>query len=250
MQRQGAVRAARLARDARARARAHPDVRPARRGGGRRAARALSRGRDATRRSGRRSSSPTSALLHEHRQPECAETFFNSVACQVLHRRYYHNEFIFWRPAVATEHLEGEEPTLPLLLPAQGRAARSTLHAHRASFGLDEPLGEPAPRPAQHRARAARAFPAPGARAARPADPGARLALLPQQGAPTSSARRSTAPRAAVRRADPAERARRALPRHAARRARTSCWCCSRSRAPTSSSTWKCRRPTSRSCAG
>ena len=33
-------------------------------------------------------------LLHEHRQPECAETFYNSVACQVLHRRYYRNEFI------------------------------------------------------------------------------------------------------------------------------------------------------------
>ena len=49
-------------------------------------------------------------LLHEHRQPECAETFYNSVACQVLHRRYYRNEFIFWRPAVATEHLEGDEP--------------------------------------------------------------------------------------------------------------------------------------------
>ena len=62
-------------------------------------------------------------LLHEHRQPECAETFYNSVACQVLHRRYYHNEFIFWRPAVATEHLEGEAPTLPLLLPAAARAA-------------------------------------------------------------------------------------------------------------------------------
>jgi isocitrate dehydrogenase kinase/phosphatase len=26
-------------------------------------------------------------LLHEHRQPECAETFFNSVACHVLDRR-------------------------------------------------------------------------------------------------------------------------------------------------------------------
>src|SRR5207302_8680301 len=47
-------------------------------------------------------------LLHEHRQPECAETFYNSVACAVLHRRHYHNEFIFWRPAIATEHLEGD----------------------------------------------------------------------------------------------------------------------------------------------
>ena len=47
-------------------------------------------------------------LLHDHKQPECAETFYNSVACAVLHRRYYRNEFIFWRPAVATEHLEGK----------------------------------------------------------------------------------------------------------------------------------------------
>ena len=41
-------------------------------------------------------------LLHEHRQPECAETFYNSVACRVLDRQYYHNRYIFWRPAVST----------------------------------------------------------------------------------------------------------------------------------------------------
>jgi isocitrate dehydrogenase kinase/phosphatase len=53
------------------------------------------------------------ALLFQgdHLQPECAETFYNSVACRVLHRRYYNNEHIFWRPAVATEHLEGLTPT-------------------------------------------------------------------------------------------------------------------------------------------
>src|ERR1700744_2869957 len=28
-------------------------------------------------------------MLHEHMQPECAETFFNSVARRVLDRRYY-----------------------------------------------------------------------------------------------------------------------------------------------------------------
>src|SRR5690242_7544585 len=38
------------------------------------------------------------ALLHEHKQPECAETFFNSVARRVLDRRYYRNEYIFSRP--------------------------------------------------------------------------------------------------------------------------------------------------------
>ncbi|MCC6623975.1 MAG: bifunctional isocitrate dehydrogenase kinase/phosphatase [Deltaproteobacteria bacterium] len=51
------------------------------------------------------------ALLHDHQQPECAETFYNSVACRVLDRKYYRNEYIFWRPAVSTEHLVGSEPT-------------------------------------------------------------------------------------------------------------------------------------------
>ena len=41
------------------------------------------------------------ALLYDHKRPECAETFFNSVACRVLDRTYYRNEYIFWRPAVA-----------------------------------------------------------------------------------------------------------------------------------------------------
>jgi isocitrate dehydrogenase kinase/phosphatase len=49
-------------------------------------------------------------LLYDHLQPECAETFFNSVACRVLNRRYYHNRFIFFRPAISTEHLDGKTP--------------------------------------------------------------------------------------------------------------------------------------------
>jgi isocitrate dehydrogenase kinase/phosphatase len=65
-------------------------------------------------------------LLHDHRQPECAETFYNSVACRVLHRRYYRNEFIFWRPAVATEHLEGEEPAYRCYYP-RSAGLRATL---------------------------------------------------------------------------------------------------------------------------
>ncbi|WP_394823098.1 bifunctional isocitrate dehydrogenase kinase/phosphatase [Pendulispora albinea] len=51
------------------------------------------------------------ALLHDHKQPECAETFYNSVASRVLDRRYHRNEYIFSRPAVSTEHLDGDEPT-------------------------------------------------------------------------------------------------------------------------------------------
>jgi isocitrate dehydrogenase kinase/phosphatase len=49
-------------------------------------------------------------LLTNHYQPECAETFFNSVTCKILHRSYFHNDFIFVRPAVSTDYIENEEP--------------------------------------------------------------------------------------------------------------------------------------------
>ena len=78
-------------------------------------------------------------LLHEHRQPECAETFYNSVACQVLHRRYYRNEFIFWRPAIATEHLEGDEPSYHCYYPRQ-RGLRAMLLSIVADFALANPF--------------------------------------------------------------------------------------------------------------
>ncbi len=81
-------------------------------------------------------------LLHEHRQPECAETFYNSVACQVLHRRHYHNDFIFWRPAIATEHLEGDSPTFRCYYPVKG-GLRKTLEAIASSFGLQNPWEDP-----------------------------------------------------------------------------------------------------------
>ncbi|MGZ3184451.1 MAG: bifunctional isocitrate dehydrogenase kinase/phosphatase [Telluria sp.] len=58
-------------------------------------------------------------LLAGHKQPELAETFFNSVCCQILHRTYYHNEYIFVRPVVSTEYIETEEllPTYRVYYP-------------------------------------------------------------------------------------------------------------------------------------
>ena len=50
-------------------------------------------------------------MLIEHRQPECAETFFNSVSCKILHRTYFNNGFIFVRPAASTEYLDADPPT-------------------------------------------------------------------------------------------------------------------------------------------
>ncbi|MBV6476978.1 MAG: bifunctional isocitrate dehydrogenase kinase/phosphatase [Rhodocyclaceae bacterium] len=49
-------------------------------------------------------------LLTNHKQPELAETFFNSVFCKIMHRTYFHNDFIFVRPAVSTDFIESDPP--------------------------------------------------------------------------------------------------------------------------------------------
>jgi isocitrate dehydrogenase kinase/phosphatase len=56
-------------------------------------------------------------LLTDHKQPELAETFFNSVFCKIMHRTYFHNDFIFFRPAVSTEFLESDPPTYQTYYP-------------------------------------------------------------------------------------------------------------------------------------
>ncbi len=50
-------------------------------------------------------------MLTDHRQPELAETFFNSVCCKILHRTYFNNDFIFVHPAVSTEYIEPADST-------------------------------------------------------------------------------------------------------------------------------------------
>lgn len=64
------------------------------------------------------------SLLAEHRQPELAETFFNSVTTRILHRTYFHNDFIFVRPAVATDYLDSDPPSYRAYYPLRdGRPA-------------------------------------------------------------------------------------------------------------------------------
>ncbi|MBW8756154.1 MAG: bifunctional isocitrate dehydrogenase kinase/phosphatase [Burkholderiales bacterium] len=52
----------------------------------------------------------TIGLLIDHHQPECCETFFNSVTTKILQRGDYRNDFIFVRPALSTDYLENDEP--------------------------------------------------------------------------------------------------------------------------------------------
>jgi len=78
-------------------------------------------------------------LLHQHKQPELAETFYNSVFCRLFHRRYYNNRNIFVRPAVSTEHLELEVSTHTSYYPAREGFHR-VLARLLDSFGFSLPF--------------------------------------------------------------------------------------------------------------
>ncbi|CAM4371274.1 bifunctional isocitrate dehydrogenase kinase/phosphatase [Bordetella tumbae] len=92
-------------------------------------------------------------LLSEHRQPECAETFFNSVSCRILHRDYFHNDFLFVRPAVATDYLDSRIPSYRVYYPLS-EGLRNGLIRMAADFGLAAPYAD-LPRDTRLLARAA-----------------------------------------------------------------------------------------------
>jgi isocitrate dehydrogenase kinase/phosphatase len=74
-------------------------------------------------------------LLAEHRQPECAETFFNTVSTKVLHRTYFHNRCLFVRPAASTEYLDEGAPSYRCYYPRR-LGLRATLIDVVLDFGL------------------------------------------------------------------------------------------------------------------
>jgi isocitrate dehydrogenase kinase/phosphatase len=78
-------------------------------------------------------------LLTDHMQPELAETFFNSVSCKLLHRAYYHNDYIFVRPAVSTEHLDADTPSYRSYYPGKD-GLRPVLRRILADTGLTLPF--------------------------------------------------------------------------------------------------------------
>ncbi len=78
-------------------------------------------------------------LLSHHRQPELAESFFNSVSCRILHRSYYHNDFLFVRPALSTEHIDSDPPTYRSYYPARD-GLRATIAGILRDFGLRNPF--------------------------------------------------------------------------------------------------------------
>lgn len=65
-------------------------------------------------------------MLINHRQPELAETFFNSVTTRILHRSYFNNDYLFARPAISTEYIEAYPPVYSSYYP-RDRGLRATL---------------------------------------------------------------------------------------------------------------------------
>ena len=65
-------------------------------------------------------------MLINHRQPELAETFFNSVTTKILHRSYFNNDYLFARPAISTEYIESYPPVYSSYYP-RDRGLRATI---------------------------------------------------------------------------------------------------------------------------
>lgn len=78
-------------------------------------------------------------LLSNHLQPACAETFFNSVSCRILHRNYFNNDFLFVRPAVSTEYIDGKYPSYRAYYPLKD-GLTNCLSKMVADFGLAAPF--------------------------------------------------------------------------------------------------------------
>ncbi|NJD25181.1 MAG: bifunctional isocitrate dehydrogenase kinase/phosphatase [Betaproteobacteria bacterium] len=81
-------------------------------------------------------------LLLNHKQPELAETFFNSVTTKILHRTYFHNDFIFVRPTISTENLEADSDPTYRSYYANDDGLRGAIRAIVADFRWQRPFAD------------------------------------------------------------------------------------------------------------
>ncbi|MBE29126.1 bifunctional isocitrate dehydrogenase kinase/phosphatase [bacterium] len=51
-------------------------------------------------------------LITSHKQPELAETFYNSFFCRIFSRNFYNNQFIFTKPCVSLNYIDMDEPVI------------------------------------------------------------------------------------------------------------------------------------------
>lgn len=79
------------------------------------------------------------ALLVNHKQPELAETFFNSVSTRLLSKEYYNNQFIFVKPATSTEYIDSDPPTFNSFYPNK-QGLRGCMRDILFHFGWNVPF--------------------------------------------------------------------------------------------------------------
>lgn len=80
-------------------------------------------------------------LLINHKQPELAETFFNSVSIKILKDNYFDNELIFVKPAISTEYIDSEEGTYRSFYPRQ-IGLRQTVEEILLHFAWKNPFAD------------------------------------------------------------------------------------------------------------
>ncbi len=78
-------------------------------------------------------------LLYEHKQPELAETFYNSVFTWIFHRRYYKNDNIFVRPGLSAEYLDDDDPVYDSYYPTS-EGLTDTVRAILGAFPSNLPF--------------------------------------------------------------------------------------------------------------
>ena len=85
--------------------------------------------------------------LYEHKQPELAESFYNSVFCRLFDRSYFNNDHIFVRPGSAIDHLDMDDPVYAGYYPDESgmrgalRSALTGFNFHRKWRDLDGDAG-------------------------------------------------------------------------------------------------------------
>ncbi len=80
-------------------------------------------------------------LLVDHRQPELAETFFNSVITRILRRTYSDNDLIFVRATISTEQIESDPPIYRSYYPGES-ALRDCFGRVFRDFGWAVPFAD------------------------------------------------------------------------------------------------------------
>ncbi|SVE34163.1 uncharacterized protein METZ01_LOCUS487017, partial [marine metagenome] len=60
-------------------------------------------------------------LITQHKQPELAETFYNSVFCRLFSRSFYNNQYIFTKPCVSLSYIDMDEPVIESFFVEQGQ---------------------------------------------------------------------------------------------------------------------------------